>query len=98
VGGAAVVIDTEAARGAGGVEGVAWGAAEVMGAARGRPKSMKHAIKERRRSWQSDHPGWRFDRLDSRSDHPPLFRGRFDHLGSQSNRQPLFWVRSDHGQ
>jgi hypothetical protein len=46
---------------AGGVEGVVWAAAEVMGAAWGAPKSVKQATKERCRSWWSDRPGWRSD-------------------------------------
>jgi hypothetical protein len=35
MGGAAVVVDAEAACGTGGVEGTTWGSAEVVGAAQG---------------------------------------------------------------
>jgi hypothetical protein len=35
MGGAAIVVDAGATRGVGGVEGAAWDAGEVMGAARG---------------------------------------------------------------
>jgi hypothetical protein len=54
VGGAAIVIDVGATRGAGGIEGAVWGAAKVMGAAWGGAKLVKQAMKEWHRSWRSD--------------------------------------------
>jgi hypothetical protein len=53
-----------------------------------RSRLAKKVMKELRRVWRSDCPGWQSDRL-------PLFHGRSVHLGSWSNGQPLFRGRSD---
>jgi hypothetical protein len=69
-GGAAVVVDAGATCGTGGVEGAAWGAAEVMGAARGHHLPLFR--------------GWS-DRLGSRSDRQPLFEARSDCPNARSD-------------
>jgi hypothetical protein len=54
MGGVTGVMDVGAACGVGGVQGTAWGAAEVMSATWGWPRSVKQAAKELRRARQSD--------------------------------------------
>jgi hypothetical protein len=77
------VVDAGAMHGAGGVEGAAWGAVEVVGPTRGGAKSAKQAMMKLCGAW-------RLDRMGTRSDHQPLYGGWSDRLGSHSDCQPLF--------